>query len=665
MVFKKSKVITNATFEKLTPVNVFHKQIESSDYTPDKKYDNQHILFRKKFHVDNTADAIIKISADDYYKLYINGTFVTQGPAPSYNFCYYYNEIDISKYLQKGENTIAVHSYYQGLINRVWVSGDLRHMLICEISNADDIILATDDTWKTAIHSGFYICGENLGYDTAFCEGYDANCTEANFEQINYDDSNWQTTCYKQNCYYKFVKQPTKQLDIYPLENIEIIENENDYFIDTKQEVVGYLTFSATGKKGDKITILSGEELCEDGSVRYNLRCNCVYQEEFLLSDSKSTYVQYDYKAFRYIQINTPKNVAVDKNSICIIARHYPFNAKTAYTGNDEQLKQIWDLCANTLKYGTQEILMDCPTREKGQYLGDATISAIAYTLITKDDTFMKKVLTDFANSAFISKSLMAVSTSSLMQEIADYSLQFPLQVLWLYNYSKDESFLRKMQPIVQDIIENFASYAREDGLLINITDKWNMVDWPENLRDNYDFELTQTAIGEGCISVINAFYYGALVAYETINDYLNIPHTKQSETIKNAFNNAFFNTQANLYVDCENSTHSSLHANILPLLFDINTTNTDTIIEFINKKGVTTCGVYMAMFLLMALKKHGKTEYMQAQIKSNGAWLKMLSQGATTCFEAWGKEDKWNTSLFHPWATAPIIALSDTKFPW
>ena len=33
-----------------------------------------------------------------------------------------------------------------------------------------------------------------------------------------------------------------------------------------------------------------------------------------------------------------------------------------------------------------------------------------------------------------------------------------------------------------------------------------------------------------------------------------------------------------------------------------------------------------------------------------------MLSEGASTCFEAWGKEQKWNTSLCHPWASAPII---------
>ena len=36
-----------------------------------------------------------------------------------------------------------------------------------------------------------------------------------------------------------------------------------------------------------------------------------------------------------------------------------------------------------------------------------------------------------------------------------------------------------------------------------------------------------------------------------------------------------------------------------------------------------------------------------------------MLREGGTTTFETWSKEQKWNTSLFHPWATAPLIVFA------
>ena len=69
--------------------------------------------------------------------------------------------------------------------------------------------------------------------------------------------------------------------------------------------------------------------------------------------------------------------------------------------------------------------------------------------------------------------------------------------------------------------------------------------------------------------------------------------------------------------------------------------------------------GVYMAYFALAALKVNGEYELAKEFISDPACWLNMLKEGATTTFEAWGKDQKWNTSLFHPWATAPLIILS------
>jgi hypothetical protein len=127
--------ITISSLANLKPLDVFHRQLAPAKFKPeDQKARNQHVLFRKNFTLDSTDNATIFISADDYYKLYINGKFVNQGPAAGYPFHYFYNEINVSDYLVKGRNTIAVHTYYQGLINRVWVSGDNRHGLILDLA---------------------------------------------------------------------------------------------------------------------------------------------------------------------------------------------------------------------------------------------------------------------------------------------------------------------------------------------------------------------------------------------------------------------------------------------------------------------------------------------------------------------------------------------------
>lgn len=54
----------------------------------DQKFLCRHILFRKQVSLPKIGKALLKITADDYYKLYINGQFVAQGPAYG-GYCLY------------------------------------------------------------------------------------------------------------------------------------------------------------------------------------------------------------------------------------------------------------------------------------------------------------------------------------------------------------------------------------------------------------------------------------------------------------------------------------------------------------------------------------------------------------------------------------------------
>lgn len=151
------------------------------------------------------------ITADDYYKLYINGQFVAQGPAPCYHFKYNYNVIDVSPYLKKGENLIAVHTIYHGLINRVWQSGDNRHGLILDLVVDGETIVKSDESFKTRPHSAYTETGI-CGYDTQFLERYDSNAAEVGFADYKFDDENWGNAKINVNADYSLVKQTSKML---------------------------------------------------------------------------------------------------------------------------------------------------------------------------------------------------------------------------------------------------------------------------------------------------------------------------------------------------------------------------------------------------------------------------------------------------------------------
>ena len=659
----KAKWITDIDFYGLTPINVFHKQSEGPVPAEHKlELKNHHILVRKTFHLDKTQkNMMLDITADDYYKLYVNNRFVGQGPAPSYYFNYYYNRYDISEYLKQGDNVLAVHVYYQGLVNRVWNSGDYRQGIIAEMSAHGEFLLGSDSSWKYA-KAKEYVGTTTFGYETQFVEDIDSRLKEKHWKELDFDDTHWEYAYEHINDDHMLVLQPTPVLDVYEIKPQKVVRLEDgNYLIDFGQVITGQFKMEATGLSGQEVLIMYGEELeDEDGKhVRHQLRCNCNYKDRWILSGHKDVLEQYDYKVFRYVEISAPAGT-VDPATFCAVVRHYPMDEeKCKFHSSNQILNDIWNMCKNGVKYCSQEVFVDCPSREKGQYLGDATVTAHAHLYLSGDLRLFKKALKDFALSAFICPGVMAVAPGSFMQEIADFSLQWPLQLLNYYRQSGDLDFLKEMAPVAEGILKYFDKYKREDGLLENVKEKWNLVDWPQNLRDDYDFDLS-TVVGDGCHNVINAFYCGAVKTVNEIRDLVGSKYQDEFPKLKKAFIKAFYREDKKLFADSTISTHTSLHSNMLPLFFGLVPDEAFSSVVGLIKEKKLCCGVYNAYFLLKGLAAAGEYELVYDLIVSQDehSWANMLREGATACFEVWGKDQKWNTSLCHAWASSPIPVI-------
>lgn len=669
--------ISHPDFYDLEPIDVYHVELDEDGNDVFRRDDpndpitaahpnklrNKHVIYRKKVDLGAFKQAVLLISADDYYKLYINGRFVAEGPTPGYPERYFYNEIDVSDFIREGENVIAVHCYYQGLINRVWVSGDLRHMLWCEMYLDGERVLESDESFKCRYHSGYSECGV-LGYETVYCECYDAGSAEAGFMNPDFDDADFVFAKEHLHPTWTLVKQTTRMLDVYDVYPKSTVLIDGGLRLCFATEAVGVISFKAVGKRGDVITVRYGEELNGDGSVRFDMRCNCRCEEKMILSGGTDELSQYDYKAFRYAEILFPNGTEI--SDVRMRVRHYPYEEKFTYSHADERLRSIIELCKNTVKYSTQDKLQDCPIREKGTYLGDVAVSGRAQAILTGDFEFLKHNIRGFLESCMICDSVMAVSRSSFMQQIADYSLVLPALINWVYRESADYEFLAECEPYMSRTYEYFRRYERADGLVEHVHE-WNMVDWPTNLRDGYDFPIRKP-IGDGVHNVINALWYGMKLAMNEMYSILGMTRELEEEKTKRSYIEAFYNEETGLYVDAPGTTHSAVHSSVFALLFGIGTDNEDikrSLIAHIREKRLTSMGVYTSYFALAALKLAGEYDLCLELATDRGAWLNMISEGATLTFEAWGKDQKWNTSLCHPWAVAPLIIFADGVSPY
>lgn len=654
----QGKWITDQEFSELKPRNVFHRQLEKINLDTSEHL-NRHILFRKKAILKDFRKAVLYITADDYVKVYVNGRFAGQGPAPAYPFQYGYFVLDVSEYLHPGENTFAFHTYYQGLINRVWVSGDQRQGLLCDLEVDGTVVFGSDEDFLTHPHTGFRRL-HTVGYATQFMEEYDASSSEVGFEKEDFDDTNWERASLRRYVDYTVVEQKSQCLAFERLDPVEIKKTDDGLRIDFGKTFVGTFSCRLKGIPGTKVEFRYGQEL-EGDAVRWHLRANCVYQDSMLLSGGTDVLEQYDYKSFRYVEIIAPDGC--ECSDICLLARHYPFSLKAELRPEykeDDDLKKIWELAVNSIRYGVQEVIQDCMEREKGFYVGDGCYSSLAHFILTGDDSILRKLIDDAWASSFITPGLVTCLDCSFMQEIAEYPLILISLVLWHYRLTGDKDYLKVNYTQACLVLDEYKRLYERDGLIGNL-DKWCVVDWPDNFRDGYDVDITEGKVCTEPHVAINAYYIEAIRVVNLMASILGFAPYRDDTSLRNRFLEAFYDREKGLFKDSVATSHISYIGNVFPFAFGLfPERSAENMIPWIKEKGVEGVSFFGAFVLLEGLVRQGREDLILDQLLREGAWKRMLKEGATTTFEGWGRDTKWNTSLFHLTMSDVAVFLSD-----
>lgn len=157
---------------------------------------NEWRCFRKTFAwtAANSGRAVIKLTADSRYVLYVNGQRIGQGPPRSWPFRLAYDEYDIGHLLRPGQtNVIAVMVMHFGVSNFYYLRGRGGLLAQLELGSSPQILAATDDTWFTVVHSGHDSRSPRMSCQHAFAEKIDARLWDDNWIQPDYQPGpEWQ-----------------------------------------------------------------------------------------------------------------------------------------------------------------------------------------------------------------------------------------------------------------------------------------------------------------------------------------------------------------------------------------------------------------------------------------------------------------------------------------
>ncbi|MEE4312603.1 MAG: alpha-L-rhamnosidase N-terminal domain-containing protein [candidate division KSB1 bacterium] len=113
---------------------------------------NQTVVARKEIALRDIQQAVMRITADSFYRLYLNGEWVNDGPCRGWPEHYYYDELDVTSFLHAGVNEIRIIAKFWGTGTFHQIPQQAGLLAQLDVEDSDGIIqsLFTDGSWQVA-----------------------------------------------------------------------------------------------------------------------------------------------------------------------------------------------------------------------------------------------------------------------------------------------------------------------------------------------------------------------------------------------------------------------------------------------------------------------------------------------------------------------------------
>ncbi len=638
-------------------------------------------FLRTEFRVprfENVERAVLSVTAlspepsrQYVYTALLNGASVGIGPArlgktPGGEEILYYHSYDVTELLDRENNALGFVNYTRQ-----------EKKLLCQLTvfytdGSKQIVLnSARDVQNFAALDGRNVFGPNqsigTNYFVAEAENINAMRYPFGFDRPGFDAADWSAARLCDDM--TTADDKTRRLDPYLgnavnrfSQDIALVEKwgEGHYFIDLGREVIGGLRLTLTADDIHTIRLCFGEELNEDGSVRYRMRTSNVYEEFWTLKPGKQTLENFSMKTFRYVEI-FDCYADFSESDVQAVALRRAFDAEeSSFACSNEVLCDLYDTFKYAICATNQDLYVDSQSRERCAYEGDALINMLSsYTYES-----------NMALARFSADYLLSHRTWP-----AEYALM-PIHMVRLdYMYSGNRSLLERTYPQLRNLVLGEQAHP-ETGLYPSKAAPHNgwdsiLVDWPVSSRDGYEmrdafFNTVYNAMMHISLRdmVVLAKVLGKdddAALFRTAADALR---RDMIEKLYNRERGAFCD---GLTAGGEQVDHYAQHATVFALCAGIysDATMKDTLGRYLVGQGDIRTSIYGAFFLLDALYHAGFGAYATALMADDDltpgihSFASSLYNGRVTIApEAWNVNEKGNMTFSHPWGSAPASMI-------
>lgn len=489
---------------------------------------NVYCLGRRTFDLESVPrKAPIFITADQSYRLFINGKFVCSGPARGYQFSQPFDEIDVAKYLQKGRNVIAVRAYNAGRSTFSYLTqGYAGFIFALELGGGRNIV--SDTATKVRTQEG---CDRNtaqLSIQMNNQEHIDLRVENPDWIQTGFDDSSWgkpSSRPYNAMPYYsmesrmipmleefemkpealvsrgsgKSVSNGERVFDVAKLfvaENIpHTVKTESVFEVEAKPSKDGVSSFvfdmgrmcvgmpilEIDGAKGGEIVDMLATELLKDGTGNPVGGSKIAAANRIICRAGKQRHMFFNPFGVRYITVrvrNNPDSTIKVKPSLMWSA--YPLADKGKFKTSNAYVDKIWQACKQTQKICALDAYVDTPYREQAQWWGDARVQSWNTFFISGDARLLRRGIRSISMQKVPNGLTYGhAPTSSHHCILPDFSLTW---ILTLYDYywqtGSIEAYLSH-RDTVASILSYFDGMTDPETGLVKADNRyWLFLDW-------------------------------------------------------------------------------------------------------------------------------------------------------------------------------------------
>ncbi len=649
--------------------------------------------FRKIFDLAEKPDKfIVHVTADNRYRLYVNGTPVVLGPAWGDLHHWRFESIDIAPILQEGNNIIAAQVVNFGYLRPVSQMTYKTGFLLQGDSDKEAVLNTHPDSWEVLqnhAYSPVIITRQIVPayYAASPCDTFRAAQNPWGWQTDLLGKNNWLKPACVNFCnkgtprhgghYFRdqspwllvpriipFLEESKQYFsEIERQENIAVPEGftkgvhelvipantKVSVLLDQESHTRAYPELHFSGGKNSMIKIIYAEALFDSLGKKGNRDDtdgkHMVGYYDAVIADGKPnrSFRPLWHRVFRYVQLEIEtfdQPLVID--SLYSLFTGYPYELKANFESTDPIHTELFEMGWQTLRSGTGEVFEDGPYYEQLMYGGDARIESIVSLYMSGDELMSKNVIDLFDNSRMPEGLTYARYPSHIVQINPQYSLCWVQMIYDYFMYGEDTGFVKDYLEGIRGVLAWHERKIDETGMLGEIP--WlrhieNMSGSPVHPERGHSAQQT-------LFYALTLDYAAEMFNYFGFEEQAN-NYQQLAEGLKITTHSLCWDIDKNLLGDTPEKDVFTQHANVLGILTDAIPENEqyEVMRSVLKDTSLIQSYFFFRFWVFQAMEKTGLgNEFLQ----NIYLWERLTDYGLTT-FPEFRVESR---SDCHPWSS-------------